>query len=229
MKILFADWSCFGKADVLDALKGLGHEIHLFPVKDELRILGFRNEYIEEVTEVLRSEKIDLCFSLNYFPNISEACQKYGCKYISWIYDSPYNKVHSINVINTCNVIFTFDRQMYLKFRRQFVNTVHYAPLATNVSRLDRICLSLSEQKKYAADISFVGALYDERNNNYEELITILNQKKDTKTIGFIRALIDTQLRVYGYHFLGNALGEKPEILKTLPEGLNDTILSLET
>ncbi len=223
MKVLFIDWACFGRSDVLDALKELGYEVYLFPVRDELRTLGFRTGYIDEVTEKLRSEQISFVFSLNYFPNISEACQQYGCKYISWIYDSPYNKVHSINIINTCNVIFTFDRQMYQKLRRQFVNTVYYAPLAANVRRLSRIRLSPSEWKKYASDISFVGALYDEKNNNYEELLTILNHIKDYRTIGFINALIETQRKIYGCHFLGDALGENPSILKTLPESLNDT------
>ncbi|MDR1699610.1 MAG: DUF3880 domain-containing protein [Lachnoclostridium sp.] len=222
MKILFLDWACFGKADVLDALKNLGHDVTLYSVEKEVRTLGFYTRYIEEAAAIIRSEQIELVFSLNYFPNVSEACEKCGCKYISWIYDSPYNKCYSINVINPCNMIFTFDRHMYTKFCRNFVQTVYYAPLSANVSRLDKIRLSATEKDKYTSDISFVGTLYDERHNNYEELLTVLKGKKKHRTIGFINALIDSQLNTYGYQFLSNVLNQNTDIMETLPDSLND-------
>lgn len=226
MIVLFLDWNCYGKTDVIDALKKLGYEIELFPLTKEAEVLGLHNRYIESVSDKLREDHIDFVFSINYFPNISEACERCGCKYISWIYDSPYNKVYSINIINPCNYIFTFDRQMYLDLSRQFVKTVYYAPLAVNVDRLNTITLSPQEQRQYRSDISFVGALYDEDHNNYEELLALLEKKEDTYSIGYIDGLIEAQRKIYGYNFLSKALAEKPKVLETVPESLNDTTQS---
>ena len=99
MRILFYDWDEFNGADCRDAMKRLGHEGETF----RLNMKGY--DLTPEMDEAIREKVLrtcsgeenehsgsgsnsdkryyDLLFSFDYFPNISEACQKYGMPYVS--------------------------------------------------------------------------------------------------------------------------------------------------
>ena len=75
MKILFIEWESFGKEDVKMAFCAEGHELLMFPVLIE-DDLDDAPELKEKLTSALRHEVPDLVFSINYFPAVSNVCQR---------------------------------------------------------------------------------------------------------------------------------------------------------
>nr|WP_297767148.1 glycosyltransferase [uncultured Butyrivibrio sp.] len=55
----------------------------------------------------------DLVFSFDYFPNISEICQKLQIPYISWVFDCPHYTLDSHTTTNQVNHIYLFDKRLY--------------------------------------------------------------------------------------------------------------------
>jgi spore maturation protein CgeB len=55
-------------------------------------------------------------------------------------------------------------------FASQGIKTVYYLPLASAVSRYDGISVSEEDQKKWCGKISFVGSLYNESHNYYDQI-----------------------------------------------------------
>ena len=165
MNIIFIDWNSFCNEDVIDALKGTGHNVR--------RIKAEKNEWfsswstVEELFDSIDNIKsYDLVFSMSYFPNISNYCKEQQLKYISWVYDNPCIHVYSYTIINSNNYVFIFDYHMYQELHRAGIKTVYYMPMAVNTERLEKLFNKSNSHRKYKADISFVGSLYSQGKNN---------------------------------------------------------------
>ena len=52
----------------------------------------------------------EFIFSVNFFPRVSDICEKMHKKYISWTVDSPLIAMFHESVFNECNYIFIFDK-----------------------------------------------------------------------------------------------------------------------
>ncbi|MCH5266605.1 MAG: glycosyltransferase [Lachnospiraceae bacterium] len=203
MKLLYMDWNSFCRQDVLTAFEHLGHTCVLSQLPEKARMLGLGKQTIDELYQTIRENQPEAVFSMNYFPMVSEACEQAKIPYISWIYDNPYMKGYSINIINSCNYIFTFDSAMYQELSAQGVQTIYYAPLAANP---ERIAPSEAEPLAFRHDISFVGALYDEDHNFYDEFVKNARQAGKHYYVGYIDALIKAQLQLYGTNLLAASL-----------------------
>lgn len=203
MNLLFLDWNSYCRKDVLEAFRTLGHSYTNYPLPETAHMLGSDQNTIQEIYEALTADSYNFAFSMNYFPMVSDACERAGIPYISWIYDNPYQMGYSVNIINSCNYIFTFDSAMYKELSDQGVPTIYYAPMAANADRL----LSAGRKKtELSHNISFVGALYNEDHNFYDEFKenAIANGKE--YYVGYIDALIQMQLHLYGTNILANSL-----------------------
>lgn len=134
MKILFAEWDCYGKDDLKETFAAEGHSVVCCPMG-----VDGNSQSEQPMLELLHKETPDIVFSFNYFTHISDICNKENIKYVSWLYDSPNISLYSDTVINPCNIIYVFDKDVYMQFHKAGIDTVHYMPLAVNVSRLDRM------------------------------------------------------------------------------------------
>lgn len=207
MKVLFIEWNSFGIKDIMKAFEEEGHTVICFPFEDK----GFRlNEELEKsLISTLHTETPDVVFSFNYFPVISNVCKKEDIRYISWIYDSPYVMLYSYTVINPCNVIYVFDKELYLEFHNAGIQTIHYMPLAANPERLDKIVPEDVDTASYSTfsnhifmyDVSFVGALYNEEHNFFDRMTTLSDY-----TRGYLDAIMSAQMKIQGYNFIQESL-----------------------
>lgn len=137
MKIQFIEWKSFGNEDIREAFIAEGHTVVSYPFSNKD---SRKDEELEKAFAAsLHREAPDVVFSFNYFPVISNVCKKENIRYISWIYDSPYVMLYSYTVINPCNTIYVFDKELYLEFHNAGIQTVHYMPMAANTERLDRV------------------------------------------------------------------------------------------
>ncbi len=207
MKILFLDWDCYGKHDIIAVLKDMGHFVDIAPL-DLDSYMGYDLPFIERLKKCILSNDYQIVFTLNYYPSVSEGCKETSCFYASWIYDSPYLKLYTANIINPCNFVFTFDKYTYHELASLGIKTIHYLPLAVHTNRLNQISLSSEDNDRFASDISFVGSLYNENHNLFDRLKDKLSDKLDIYTIGYLEGLLQSQLKIYGCNFLENGISD---------------------
>ena len=207
MRILFLDWPCFGKVDTQFTLEHAGHEFVPFfhPDYQERESTAFDDAF----TQFIGDTHYDCCFSFNFFPVVSNNCQKLGIKYISVIYDSPYMMLYSYTLVNPVNYVFMFDKQEYLRLKNGGISTVYYTTLPCNSDIIDFLLQKPYDREKLSADVSFVGSLYNEDHNFFDRLTTI-----NDYTRGYLDAIMEAQLKVYGYNFIEELL--TPDILSEL-------------
>ncbi len=212
MKILYLDISVFfANMDMVDALLRYSEEsygevsIIRYPyIYDEAHVRNdedFENRFLKD----LRKYDPDFVLSFNFLPVISKVCNIDGVTYVSWVYDNPELYLYSYQLINPCNIVLLFDSSQYLEFRRGGIKTVEYLPLAASVRRLDALKTDDNMRKKFKCDISFVGSLYTERRQYYDEIASRL----DDYTRGYLEGLMRSQLQVDNINFIEECLTDE--------------------
>lgn len=172
----------------------------------------FFTEYFDRM---LREVRYDAVFTVNYMPLVAKSCQKMGVRYISWSYDNPLNVEQIEDTLGfETNYVFLFDRVQTKGYQKKGYQNVYHMPLAVNPGRLSKIQVSREEAKKFGADISFVGKLYQ---SPFPELIKPLSEYDR----GFLQAAVDAQLRVYGGYFLDELLTD--EVMERINKQYPDT------
>ena len=208
MNVLFLDWNGYGNEDMKETFIRLGHNVQICPFPDAIRT--GQKEADKLLRGHLQKGENDFVFSFNYFPVVSVLCQEFQIPYISWVYDSPYIHVYSYTVLNSCNYIFLFDYAIYEELRNEGISTVYYLPMAVNEHRLEKLDNTEIRERKYRADIAFVGSLYDETKHRLYDKFQNINPFSK----GYLDAIIQAQKKVYGYYFLKDLI--TPEILEEM-------------
>jgi len=203
MKILIIEWSSCARDDVEDAFVQEGHSLVRAPFSIEGKTYDDLPEIERQFAALLAGEAPDFVFTVNYYPAISNLCNKYGIRYVSWIYDSPYRRLFSQSVVNPCNVIYVFDKQLYLECHNAGISTVHYLPLASNVERVDAVTANAPGAGSYKQDVSFVGSLYLENGSAFIQMKEALPEYAK----GYLDALVASQMKIQGYNFIEEVLG----------------------
>ena len=199
MKLLFLDSPAFAKQDMLDAFTecGLSYDLFIHEGYHDRKNSAFDPAFDKAVEAV----SYDFVFSFNYYPILSNNCQRHGVSYVSYVYDSPLVALYSCSLINSCNYVFLFDKATYLTFRNAGVDTVYYLPLAANVRRLQSMVCPDAFLQKLCAEVSFVGSIYNEDHNFYDRLDRISDF-----TRGYLDSIMAAQQKVYGSFFLEELL-----------------------
>lgn len=198
MNILFLNSSAFGKEDMVDSIKELGYSITFFSLIGDKRINA---TFMNTFSKLIENKNPDYVFSFNYYPIISQCCEKYHLPYLSYVYDSPLLSLFSCTILNPCNYIFIFDHYLYKQLHDGGISTVYYLPLASNPKRLDQIIPTKEQERIFSADVSFVGAMYNESHHLFERLDTVTPYTK-----GYLESIMSAQLKVSGCFFIESLL-----------------------
>lgn len=201
MKILLFSWSNTGEKNIMAEFKQMGHIVDKVSIAYEN--LDYDQGFSDKFINILDKGKYDFVFSYNYFPIISNDCEKTNIKYVSWIWDSPLLTLYSRTVSNPCNYIFVFDKALYYELNNKGVNQVYHMPLASNVEMEDDIVIREIDKQKYSSEISFVGDLYTEK-NFYDKINFLPEYIK-----GYLDGIMRAQLKIYGYNFLEELLTDE--------------------
>ena len=207
MKILIPDWKSFGRDDIREALVNLGNEVIFY--QKEPRNYRQDPRFRSELRNYIKEEHIDLIFSSNYYPILSNVCNDIRIPYVSWCYDSPLVLTYSDTIFHSCNFIFIFDSQMVTDLKALGVKQVYYLPMAVNSKRLSTLTVSPEHRKLLDADVAFVGSLYNEKHNLYDRFSDL-----PAYTKGYLEGIMAAQQQIYGQLFLEDCL--TPEILEEL-------------
>lgn len=214
MNLLIFEYKNIGIEDLCAALQHLGHSFKC--ITNDAIHDSSNKEFEDLFDKEITSTNYDCVFTFNYFPIISNCCNRHHIPYISHVYDSPLVALYSYTIINPCNYCFLFDQSVYLDFKKENINTVYYMPLAVNVSRLDSMIpdANCQETTFCSSDISFVGSMYNEKHNFFERM-------KDLSpyTQGYLNGMMQAQMKVYGYYFIEELLNKNiiNEMKKSLP------------
>ena len=201
MKLLLYDMGTYTQQDIMVSLQKMG--IDCRNVMYRLEDLDQDAYFAKRIDELLISEHYDAVFSVNYFPVLADICLKKGLPYLSWSYDSPLNIPDIERTLGyETNHVFFFDREECRHYWQKGYKNICHLPLAVNTDRLDKIVLSRQERKEFGAEISMVGQLY-------ETVLPDLMLPLDEYDKGFLSAVVDVQLRLYGAYLLEDVITDE--------------------
>lgn len=209
MNVLYFDWPCFGKVDVIYTLEQMGHQVHPFFHADYQE--RYSDAFTAEFESFVKGTSYDFCFSYNYFPILSERCKKHNIKYVSVIYDNPYVMLFSYTLIYPSNYVFLFDYDQYIELKKAGIPTVYYTALPVNSDIIDHLMTKDYDHDRLTCDVSFVGALYNEDHNFFDRL-----GSTNEYLNGYLDGIMNAQLKVSGYNFIEEVL--TPDIITQLQE-----------
>ena len=219
MKVLILEWKGYGYPDIKDAYAEMGYETKVYEFSKDI---GRREpEFEAKLKELIEEFHPDYMFTFNYFPAVAMVGKETGVKYVAWAYDSPLVLLYSYTIIFPTNYVFVFDKELYLEFHNNGINTVYYMPLASNPKRLN----SYNDRAYFKttpwfnkADIAFVGSLYTEEHQFYNRLTDISDY-----TRGYLEGIMAAQKNVLGYNFIREVLPSKilDDMYQNLPIEVN--------
>ena len=201
MKVLFYRYGSICEPDIIDAFKELGHEVSQITEEITNKNIVFKKQ-AELVSQFLLDNPHDIVFTINFFPIVSDVCNIFKIPYISWIVDSPVMELFSKSIKNPCNRVFVFDKAQYNDIHHLNPDCIFHFPLAVNIKQKQSVIkqASSNNRRKFASDIAFVGSLYSEK-CPYDELSGISPYYE-----GYLNALMESQLKIYGYYFVDELL-----------------------
>lgn len=201
MNILIFEWGSYNHNDILETFKKKGYGFKV--VKHRFEDVNHDDEFVNRFDKLLEDGAYDFVYSTNFFPLVSECCNRKGVKYISWSYDAPLDVPDIERTLGLpCNYAFMYDREQVHGYRNKGFDNVFHLPLAVNTKRLDGIHLSAAERKKYGAQISFVGNLYDSQMLNIRSILDEFHQ-------GYLDAVMKAQSKIYGYYLVDDVLTDE--------------------
>lgn len=207
MNILFYRYGCICEPDILEVFRNLQLQVYENTLEMTEKNLT-SSQKLSALIPILCEQQFDFVFSLNYFPYLSQVCERLHILYVCWSVDCPVLELFSETIHNSCNRIFLFDYAQYLTFAPQNPDHIYYLPLATNVNRWDAVLETLTEEdrRQFSCDISFVGSLYHEKSP-----LSPLNSGNHLPEYwkGYINGLTEAQLKIYGSNFLEEALSQE--------------------
>lgn len=207
-KILFYDMGAYTQKDIADTMIRMGHTVK--SVLYKLRDITEDTYFEKRICDFLK-DGYDCVFSVNFFPILARICKDKDIPYISWTYDSPVN-VPDIEkyLAYPTSFAFFFDRSEALRLCNKGLERVYHLPLAVNCERMtqcvaDTNCKQLGQcndgMKDYRCDISVVGQLYD-------SVLPTLMQGMGEYEKGYISALMEAQLQIYGADIVRGAVSD---------------------
>lgn len=200
MNLLFYRYGSICEPDILEVFRKIN--LHVFECTLEMTEKHLSpSAKLPALLSILAEQPVHFIFSINYFPHLSEVCERLQIPYLCWSVDSPVLELFSNTIHNKHNYIFLFDYAQYLQFRPQNPEHIFYLPLATNTERWDTVLNNLTDYDHscYTNDISFVGSLYHEKSP-----LSPFNTATplDKYWQGYIQGLTEAQMKVFGYNFL---------------------------
>ncbi|MCR4787131.1 MAG: glycosyltransferase [Lachnospiraceae bacterium] len=164
MKILFHRYGSIVEPDILEAFAQLNIEVIRDELEMEKKVID-PDLRISSLAELILENSPDIVFSINYFPYISQVCEKLNIIYAALSVDCPVLEILSTTIRNRCNRLFLFDRAQYESVVNENPECIFYLPLASNVSRWDGIVVPRDGVSRpfYKYNVSLVGSLYTEK------------------------------------------------------------------
>lgn len=194
-------WKAYNQFDIVQNLEKRGHIVD--EIEGEMANFEEDDYFLQQFQNALNGQSYDLVITVNYFPIISNECQRRNIRYVSWCCDSPISTMYNESVFNEVNTIFTFDKWNQIEFEDKGA-PVYYLPLCADTERVDRIIEERKALKeKFSHDVVFIGSMYNK--NLYDEVYDNFTDYEK----GYFDAALKMQVQVYGDYLLDEVLDAK--------------------
>ncbi len=197
MNILYYAWKEYTYYDAVETLRSMGNNVTV----DNTAYTAFDEDehLIETIRSKVRSSHSDIIFSFNYFPDLSRVAEGLGVLYVCWCYDSPLLTLESKTLAQSCNRVFLFDHELYMRYRNAGINTVYYMPLACNAARLETI--TKNRTGKYEHDITFLGNMYSDETDFYAQIQYLPDYIR-----GYVDSAMEVAMKLYGIDMISETV-----------------------
>ena len=138
MKALIYRYGSICEPDYIYAFETAGIEIVQIDVEmtnKEVRPA----ETMKLVSDALAKGDISFVFTINFFPAISEVCNRFKIRYLCQTVDSPVFELYSDSIKNEWNRVFVFDGEQYEELSPMNPGNVFYLGLSANTERYDKL------------------------------------------------------------------------------------------
>ena len=212
MNILFHRYGSICEPDIMEAFQSLNFTV----IEEDLEISQKSidgEKRVSILAEKILTENPVFVFSINYFPYISEICQRLHVLYVCLSVDCPVLELFSATIRNSCNRIFLFDYNQYLQIHEENPGCIFHLPLGSNTDRWNNIIDPLAEtepdspscltgsakDKRWKYDVSFIGSLYTEKASYAKLPLSDFDR-------GFADGLMEAQLKLPALSLIEAAL-----------------------
>lgn len=166
LRILFLHSQSITLWGIYYSLISLGHKVDLPGWKVDLTRYTLNDRAMVEKT--LEDGCYDLVMTSDFCLSVAKACESKQVKYCAWVFDSPHLNLYTDCAQGSYQYVSVFDRRQYERMKDFGLKHLYYMPLGADVRSFGAALITEEDEKKYAADVAFVGRLYDKR--GYEKL-----------------------------------------------------------
>ena len=107
MKMVFYRYGSICEPDYLEAFQMVGLDV--VSIDAEITDKNLKpSDTAKLVSDVLAGEDVGFVFTINFYPVISEVCERYHIRYLCQTVDSPVFELYSDSIKNSWNRIFVF-------------------------------------------------------------------------------------------------------------------------
>lgn len=216
MKIVIHRYNSICEPGYIDAFRSLGMEV----IEDDLEMTEKSipaDVRISTIAEMILTHKPMFVFSINFFPYISDICERLHVMYVCVSVDCPVAELMFPAIRNSCNRVFLFDRRQYLEVADENPGHIYHLPLGVNP------LIAAPGTHGFLYDVSFIGSLYNEKNP-----YAGISGKLSGKVRGMCDGLLAAQELLPGLDVLESVVGDentgadiKSELNKYLPAALS--------
>ncbi len=204
MDILLCKWNSVSEIGLCNALRRFFDNVFIF--KKDCTSIDYDTEYISSLSDfILNNPSIECCISINFFPIIASVCKIHKIPYFSWTYDSPSLSLYSKALSYNTNYAFIIDRALSDTMSQRNPEHIFHLPMCAAAEDCTELNITDKDHERFDCDISFVGSLYTEKCNfRYDAVAKNLPPYIN----GYMAALIQAQLNVYGYNLFKDSLDD---------------------
>lgn len=201
MNVLIYRYGSICEPDIISGFETLGFKVSQITTEITNKNLAW-SESIKIVSEFLLNHPQDFVFSINFFPQLSEVCNIFHIRYVTWIVDSPVMELYTAPIKNSWNRVFIFDREQYHDIAPFNPTCVFHFPLAVNITQKQSVISNAasSMKNKFKSQVSFVSSLYTEK-CPFDKL-----KNAPAYLTGYLDGIMTAQLKIYGSYLIDDAL-----------------------
>ncbi len=171
MRLLLYSWGANNEQILARNLERLGFEV--VPFDKPCRHYTRDMELALEMIPFIHRENVEAVISFNYFPILSMICDTCGLPYYAWVYDCPHDTLYARHAMLSCNHIGVFDADVVKRLREHGVPSVRHVPLSVDSECFEKVVQDAAPEQRdtFRSDVSFVGSLYTDEHNYYDQLL----------------------------------------------------------
>ena len=201
MRMIFAAWDYNGQEGAVRAFERLGYRVSRIAIDqagnitDDPEIAGRLSTLIEACLR--EQDPCRFVFSHDYFPVISDVCQRFSVPYLSHVYDSPHYSLTSPTTGNAVNRIHVFDRGLLEELEAGGTGNLRHTLLSVDPDLAGQA--KRYDGQPYEHEVSFIGSLYRDRYTFYDQIEGLPQTLREYMDLAFA-----AQRKIFGVDLLGN-------------------------